>query len=254
MREKPTLDRIRCTVPSTSGEDRTLSVHYDPQTDQLEIEGAETGSTRTERSYIRETGKPKVVASIPSDGKSAFAAKDALLSYDWVVAADTNSKSLFGKRCGVCVSYFTPTSPAQCDKKVGVPFRVLAAYLIVDIREGVNPERIGWHLTLSRHLGALIPQSQRIALVVDSELGLHRDINARTIGYYRDVILPPQVSISYSSSDTDNETLGGQMIRLCDKMSAICFAEIEKRGSLPDKHLPGNSDYDAVYTIPVRPE
>jgi hypothetical protein len=28
------------------GEDRTLTVHYDPQTDKLEIEGAEPSSTR----------------------------------------------------------------------------------------------------------------------------------------------------------------------------------------------------------------
>ena len=59
------------------GEDRTLSVHYDWQTDEIEIETAEKGSTRTERSYARDSGKPKVVSSIPSDGRSAFTAKKA---------------------------------------------------------------------------------------------------------------------------------------------------------------------------------
>ncbi|WP_158822446.1 hypothetical protein [Granulicella sp. S156] len=234
------------------GEDRTLTVHYDPETDQVEIEGAEPGSTRTERSYARESGKPKIVASVPSAGKSAFAAKDALFAYEWVVAVDTNTKPLFGKKCGLCVSYFTPKPPASCDRAVGVPFAHLASYLMFGIREGVNPEQIGWHLTMTRNLGAPIPSSHQIAFVVDSELGSHPDINARKIGYYRDHLLPPQLTIGYSSSDTDNETLGGQMIRMCDQVASKLLLEVERLGVLPSNHLPGNDDFEALYAVSGR--
>jgi hypothetical protein len=234
------------------GEDRTLTVHYDHRTDQIEIEGAEPGTTRTERTYTRESGKPKVVASVPSNGKSAFSAKDALFAYDWVLAADTNSRTLFGKHCAVCVSYFTPTPPAACDRSAGVPFICLAAYLLVGIRQDVNPEQLGWHLTITRNLGAPMPRSHRIALVVDSELGSHADINSRKIGYYLHHKLPPQLTIGYSSSDVDNETLGGKMIRMCDQMSTRCLAEIERVGRLPSSHLSGNGDYEALYVLPVQ--
>jgi hypothetical protein len=229
------------------GENRALTVHYDPQTDQLEIEGAEPGSTRTERSYARDSGKPKVVASVPSEGKSAFTAKDALFAYDWVVAVDTNTKTLFGKRCGVCVSYFTRTPPASCERSAGVPFICLAAYLMVGMRDGINPEQIGWHLTMTRNLGAPIPSSHRVAFVVDSELGSHSAINSRKSGYYRHHLLPPQLTISYSSSDVDNETLGGLMIRMCDQMASTCFTEIEKVGALPPTYQPGSEDFEALY-------
>lgn len=235
------------------GEDRILSVHYDWQTDRIEIESALKGSTRTERSYARESGKPKVISSIPSDGRSAFTAKKALFAYDWVVAVDTNTRTISGKRCGVCVSYFTPTPPSSCAKP-GVPFICLAAYLIVGIRDGLNPEQIGWHFTITKNLTNPIPTNQRVAFVVDSEFGSHRDINDRKKGYYLDNLLPPQFTVVYSSSDTDNETLGGHMIRMCDTMSSRIFAQLELTG-IPDVNgLRENDNYETVIPIGIRRE
>lgn len=243
-------DYVYATV--NVGEDRVLTMHFDRITDQIEIEGADAGSTRTERSYARENGKPKIVTSIPSNGKSAFAAKDALFAYDSILAVDTNTRTLFGKKCGVCVSYFVPGSPASLAATKQVPYVVLAAYLIVGIGEGVNPERIGWHLTVSRHISPATPANHRIALVVDSELGLHREINSRTIGYYRDHLLPPPITIGYSSSDTDNETLGGGMIRLCDQMATKYLDAIPEISQFPSSFVAGNDDFEKAYSLGVR--
>ena len=161
-------DQVYGTV--NVGEDQMLTMNYYPQSDEIEIVGAEKGSTRIERNYERDSGKPKVVSSIPSDGKTFFTAERALFAYDSVIAVDTNTRIIFGRRCGVCVSYFTPQPPAKCDSS-GVPFICLAAYLIAGIREGVNPEQIGWHLILTKHLNSSRMPHQRIAMVVDSELG-----------------------------------------------------------------------------------
>jgi hypothetical protein len=245
---KRRIDQVYAIVDV--GEDRTLTVQYDGATDQIDILGAKTGSTRTERSYERSSGKPKIVSSTPSDGKSAFTAKRALFAYDYVVAVDTNTRSLFGQKCAVCVSYFTPTPPARCTSP-GVPFICLAAYLIVGLRDGVNAEQIGWHLIISRHLRKEIPSGQKLAIVVDSEFQLHRDMNKRSKAYYMDHLLPPQMALVYSSSDVDNETLGGAMIRMCDAMSTKIFKQLRNVQLPPSKYPNDDSNYEGVYSLPV---
>jgi hypothetical protein len=229
----------------TGGE---LTVHYDHETDKVEIVGAVSGSTRTERSYERSGGKRKVVSSIPSSGKTPFSASHALFAYDWVVAIDTNTRTLDGKRCAVCVSYHVPEPPSTY-ATAGVPFVLLGAFLIVGISNEVNPERIGWHLTLTHHLAPGRVSSQHIGIVVDSELGLHRAINNREIGYYKSNLLPQTASMIYASADTDKATLQGAMIRMCDNMASIILEYFEKNG-LPQLQSNSNDEnYIASATI-----
>jgi hypothetical protein len=239
-------DQVYGTV--NVGEDRTLTLNYYPQTDEVEIVDAEKGSTRIERNYGRNSGKPKVVSSIPSDGKIFFTAERALFAYDSVIAVDTNSRMIFGKQCGVCVSYFTPQPPAKCDSN-GVPFICLAAYLIVGIRKEVNPEQIGWHLILTKHLNSSRTPDQRIAIVVDSELGSHREINERKKSYYMNNILPAQLTLVYASSDVDNETLGGKMIRMCDGMATKVFDELETKTIPAPRKKTEDENYEAIYSL-----
>jgi hypothetical protein len=51
-------DSVYGTVNALDG---ILTVHYDPQRDEIEIEGAEPCTTRTETSYPRSSGKPKLL-------------------------------------------------------------------------------------------------------------------------------------------------------------------------------------------------
>jgi hypothetical protein len=212
------------------GSDGELSMHYDFATDRLEILDAIPGSTKTERRYERASGKTKVVTSVPSDGRSAFNAKRALLAYDWAFAVDTNSIDIQGSRCAGCFSHYVQLPPRGFEGNL--IWRPLGAFLISGIAEGFNPERIGWFLTLSsiapylRHLG-------RIALVVDSELGLHQSINARRVGYYESLLLPENVTMVYASADTDRDTLQGVLICACDRNSRLVLEEFGKRKALP---------------------
>jgi hypothetical protein len=155
---------------------------------------------------------------------------------------------LFGKRCGICVSYFTPQPPAKCDSG-GVPFICLAAYLIVGIHEKVNPEQIGWHQILTKHLNSARMPDQRIAMVVDSELGFHRDINDRKKSYYMNNMLPDQLTLVYASSDADNETLGGKMIRMCDDMANKLFDELEAKSIPAPRKKTEDENYEVIYSL-----
>ena len=212
------------------GDDGKLSLHYDFAADQIEILGAVPGSTKTERHYERANGKTKVVTSVPSDGRSAFDAKRALWAYDWAFAVDTNSIDIRGNRCAVCFSHYVQLPPRGFEGNLS--WRPLGAFLISGIAKSINPERIGWFLTISsiapylRHLG-------KIAFVVDSELGLHQSINARRIGYYESFLLPENVTMVYASVDTDGDTLQGVLIRACDRNSRLILEEFRKRETLP---------------------
>lgn len=212
------------------GSDGQLSMRYDPATDRMEILGAIQGSTKTERRYERPSGKAKVVTSVPSDGRSAFDAKRALLAYDWAFAVDTNSTDILGSRCAVCFSYYVQLPPLGFEGYLA--WRPLGAFLIAGIAEGVNAERIGWLLTLSSNASHLAHLG-RVALVVDSELGLHPQINARRIGYYGSERLPENVTMVYASADADKDTLQGVLIRACDRASRGLVDEFKRRATLP---------------------
>lgn len=135
-------DSVYGTVNVTDG---CLTVHYDPLRDAIGIEGAEPGSTRTESYHPRESGKPKVVSSVPTFGSSPFTTMKALLVYDRVIAIDTNTRLVDGVRWGVCFSYCVPEPLSRYRGEY--PWFPLGAFLIRDVVQGVNPEQIGWHLT-----------------------------------------------------------------------------------------------------------
>jgi hypothetical protein len=230
-RNKPAKERTDSVYATVNVEsDGSLSIQYDFETDRLEILNAVPGSTKTERRYERPSGKAKVVTSVPSDGASPFDAKRALYAYDWAFAVDTNNTDLRGSQCAACFSHYVQLPPRGFTGNL--LWRPLRAFLISGIAAGINPERIGWFLTLSS-LAPHLPHLGRVALVVDSELGLHREINGRRVGYYESHMLPQNVTMVYASADTDKDTLQGVLIRACDRGSRRVLEEFQKRKALP---------------------
>ncbi len=207
-----------------------IAVRYDSRTGKIELVGAQPGSTKVVRSYKRDTGKDdKVVSSIPHETGAPFDPDDALKAFDCVVAMDTNKRTIAGKECAVCFSYFIPVRFTEHEGDV--PYNPLTAYFIIGINEGVNPERIGWHLTLKNNLPAYDPSVHgRLALVTDSELGLHPDINARKIGYYGDQMLPDGAALVYAS-DKETDTIGGTMLKACHNGATRVIEEMRKRAN-----------------------
>jgi hypothetical protein len=240
------VDSVYATV-NVQG-DGILNLNYDFKTDQIEIVGADPGSSKTERRYERAGGKPKIVSSIPSGGPSAFDAKRALYAYDWAVAIDTNTLTIGNTRCAVCFSHYAQMPPRGF---VGnLAYLPLGAFLITGIIDGVNPERIGWFLTLKHHIASNRIHTGRLAVVVDSELGLHKAINIRKTGYYEAHMLPTGATLIYASSDKDKHTLQGVMIRACDRSSRQILVQFREAGGLPE--LTSNSDdrnFDAYAKI-----
>lgn len=230
------------------GPDHEIRFNYDAENEAIEIVGAEAGSTKFERSYERDSGKAKVETSIPSDGSIPFNAERALFAYQRIVAIDTNSRVIAGKRCAVCFSYYVPDPPSSYTN--AVPYVPLGALLIVGVAQGVNPETIGWHLTLTHFLAPYRPSAHgRLAVVTDSELGRHNSINARKVGYYGEDLLPDGMTMVYAS-DIDNETLQGRMIRACDVGATAIADEYLKRDHLPElSKSSGDPNFEAFVQV-----
>jgi len=222
------VDSVYATVNIQS--DCLLTLNYDFQTDQLEIVGADPGSSRTERRYERSSGKPKVVSSIPSGGRvPSMRSRRSTPSTGLLPLIQTVSRlETLGMGCAFRT---TPKCPSGF---VGnIVYRPLGAFLIAGIAEAVNPERIGWFLTIKHHLAAHQAHMGRIAVVVDSELGLHRAINSREVGYYEGHLMPDNITMVYASSDKDKETMQGVMLRACDRNSRRILGEFRSPGALP---------------------
>jgi hypothetical protein len=68
---------------------------------------------------------------------------------------------------------------------------------------------------------------------------------------YMDHLIPPQMALVYSSSDVDNESLGGATIRMCDAMSSKIFEQLRSVELPPSKYPNDDLNYEAVYSLPA---
>lgn len=197
--------------------------------DDVEVLGADSQYTKTERSYERQSGKDKVELSIPShDGRASFSSDNQIVKqFKWLMAVDTNYIDLNGDIYAVTVIYITTKelSPSVTE----VPFDHLDTYLIKSPRQGTNPELIGWHLAL-KHIQPP-PCGSKIGMIVDSEAGKLAAFNSRSEPYLDEHYLPSYVSLIYASADQGHK-LANKMIKYCDKAGEQVVRKIRAEGAI----------------------
>ena len=76
---------------------------------------------------------------------------------------------------------------------------------------------------------------RRFALVTDSDLGAHAEINSFQVPLYGNHLLPQCFQLVYGSSDTGRELLN-RLIRFCDQQAAR-YLQLYEEGSLTPKEL-----------------
>ncbi|RSV14622.1 hypothetical protein CA235_11120 [Sphingomonas sp. ABOLF] len=91
-------------------------------------------------------------------------------------------------------------------------------------------------------------QHGRLALVTDSELGLHADINARKVGYYGDNLLPEWATLVYAS-DKETDTLGGAILKACHKSATAVIEEMRKRVNPFEKIGNGDGNFEGYAVV-----
>lgn len=210
----------------------SLTFHVDPITGIASILELDPSTLRSEISYQKQNGKDKVIYSAPVIGFSALDEShlDQLKKqFDYLIAVDTNTigkpERTQGCRVSVCAS--SAIVQALDALPAEVQSQPVAAYLILDPGPTVNPEPLGWHLNISRLTTIPALSSKRVGIIVDSELGLLPDINARKIPYYGEHMLPGNMTLIYASSDKP-EIFVNQMLKHCDAMAERGIAEFRK--------------------------
>jgi len=115
----------------------------------------------------------------------------------------------------VCTSYAVPEPLRTYDNQI--PFLHLASYILVNVRDDINPELIGWNLIIKRHLRSAHRNSKFIVFV-DSEKDSLELYNSRKVSLFGDQFVPNNVKLCYSS-DKDKDSLQGQMIKMCHNVA-----------------------------------
>ena len=138
----------------------------------------------------------------------------ALTRYNFVLALDTNTKSLNNGLLSVACIVLCKFAP-----KVGY---ILAQYAPVHCLEFRNiqgkPENIAWKRTVEMVMAnPSYDKSKNMGIVIDSDLSNIPDYNARRKPIVDDFYLPVNVELLYASADAGREYLPNKLISLCDK-------------------------------------
>lgn len=205
--------------------DGFVNIGFD-QFGRLNCPEAEKSSVCVYKGRKRKSGKEKVISKIYApDGKVHYTQTEHIIdNFDAIAAIDTNRFTYNGRNLAIAASYFC--NDVKSILKGPVVAEPLPFFIIENTFPGLNPEAIAWDMFFKYTLPILnLNKKNKLALVSDSELGKHADINSRKMPYFGDSYLPKNISLLYAfEKGSDPQNL---MIRSCDKNSRILFKQIE---------------------------
>ena len=152
-----------------------------------------------------------------------------LARYDSIFVIDTNTRALkkgtVSAACFIRIQFFPD----------GEKFKIVCEEGRLNIYEfhnvGGNPEFFSILKVANDVLKSESKQAERnIAIVTDTELDSHDDINSRTTPIYGPHYLPVGFTLLYASSDTGQEVLN-RLIRFCDRRADIYLSKLKKGGA-----------------------
>jgi hypothetical protein len=225
------LPRDKWIYGHATKEVSTLTMQMDPVTGELNILEIDPSTIRRQVTHKREGKDDKVLYSAPANDFSLSLTDFSELKkrVHYLMAADTNTLNDIhqGYRVSACCIYVVkqPLQSLSSD----IPYEHHASYLILNTDHQAKSEPIGWHLAITRSIDFQFLKSNRIGMIVDSELGKHLDINAGKEPYYETNYLPPTLQFIYASSDK-SATFANDMIRSCDSGATILLNEFKKVG------------------------
>lgn len=227
----PTVPRDHYVVGHTAGIVSELTFTVDPLTGIPSVLELDPTSLRSQISYARKK-TDKVLTSSPVD---SFAALDKSFidrmreQFDYLIAVDTNTEldRIDGyKVSACCICCIVDPLAVVIDQ---IKYEHLAAYLILDSGDEGNAELLGWHLVATVHINTPFLRTKRVGVIVDSELGDHVAINARTKPYYGNHLLPANMTLVYAS-DAAAETFINGMIKMNDKNAGGLIEAVKRQG------------------------
>jgi hypothetical protein len=243
-KDQPSKQRKhRIFAIATPDQNGRLSLTYDPAKGGFKIANLLQGTLRHEISYDKDSGKEKVLLSIPCiSGTGNFGVKDDLQkNFDYLFSIDTNTKVINGERLSVCVSYQVPQRLSSYTKDI--PFHPFLCFEINSVAKDVNPEVIGWHIIIKQIMSCPgYSLDHRLGLIVDSEKDVHDNFNTRKAPYYAGILLPQNMSFVYASSDGGKD-LPNLMISYCEKVAKRALEYFEKNNVPCNRRENGDTNF-----------
>jgi len=221
-KKRPRIEAYHSKV--SNPELREVTIKIDQKSGELSIEGADKNSGKLVTSYIKDSGKEKILSMAPTQKMaSAFGLMANIrMNFDVLIAIDTNTNIMNGNKISITTSFFTPSLISS-----NLNAELLSSWISFDCIDSLNPERLGWHLVIKYNIIQKKNPPQKIGIIVDSELGLIDLINKREIPYYADNLLPDNVQLLYAS-ETETGSFPNEMIKCCDYVSREVFEQIKQ--------------------------
>jgi hypothetical protein len=148
---------------------------------------------------------------------------DYMANCDWIFAIDTNTDTFLGKTISVsCVLGGRVTRLSEHDGKEREANFLPVLYFAFWDQPG-KPETLAWKLLMSELANDPMARvDDRVAIVVDSELGSIELINQGTPCLTTDFALPQNYQLVYASADVGDFAFN-KVIRQCDKQARDFF-------------------------------
>lgn len=177
------------------------------------------GETHLKFSRARKNKSEKILYSGASNG-AWFNSNQQILSYDHLVAVDTNTNWLNGSSVSVTAAFhLIPISPRL--RELYCHARVLMLSELWNV--SVKPENLGWWQVLNAIQLYQHEFQGKIGLIVDSDLGSHPEFNVRRKPIVGEYYLPDNVTMIYASDKGGPEHLSTKMIRYCHNLASDLY-------------------------------
>lgn len=223
------------TVTLDMGKSTTANGYmYDPKTGKVAVlnngEILKPQKAFVEQSYER-TKKPKVLNRIETHPDILFANPNRILEqFDTIYAVDTNTKVINSRKVSVTGIVVGENIKNIIQKQTAIRYR---AIFCLEFRNlSCKPENLGWSEAIKGICRtSKYNKRKRIALVVDSDLGLLDAYNNREKPLIKDYFLPENFSLIYASTDSGKENISNKMLKLADRISNLIFDNIKSNRS-----------------------
>ena len=142
--------------------------------------------------------------------------------FDFIYAIDTNCK--FVSLAKISVTGVV----GGVNNEPSIPGHTAIRYRPIKCIELLNPEgkfeNLAWKMVIEGICAAPnFKKTNKIALIVDSDLGNIKSYNSYSKPIFKKFYLPKNFQIIYASSDSGKENIANQMITLADKVANIIF-------------------------------
>lgn len=180
--------------------------------------------TKLERIYERAKG-PKVLSRLPISSLASITLDPnlALLKYDTIYALDTNTKKAHGQ--DVSIAAFVIGKWMQRFPSIQFGFSRMAALEFHNV--DCHPDLLALkHLVLQMQGENFRQKAGRIAIILDSNLGIFSEIASRQLPILDDCYFPEFADLIYAS-DAASDSIVNLLLQAADREANALLREIE---------------------------